>query len=206
MRTLLYEAANSLAWLTGGADGLQGVDIDPVLGLFAFDLAGRVAYAYSLTVLLILFLIARLVTASPFGLSLKAIRDNRLRASATGVPVNGRLSAAYSWAAAYAGIAGALLVQTTQFVSLDYLDFHRSADVLLVLIIGGAGYLYGGLLGAIGFGLVQNWLSNLSPQYWQFWIGLFLLIYVLSGRERLAGLLSKVRAGVDARRNGAGPQ
>jgi branched-chain amino acid transport system permease protein len=192
---LLFELANSMAWLTGGADGLQGIDIKPVLGLFDFDLGGRVAYAYSLSVSFVLFLIARLVTGSPFGLSLKAIRDNRLRASATGVPVNARLSAVYAWAAAYAGIAGGLLVQTTQFISLDYLDFHRSADVLLVLIIGGTGYLYGGLLGAIAFGLAHNWLSDLSPQYWQFWIGLFLVFYVLSGRDRLTALITRLRGG-----------
>jgi branched-chain amino acid transport system permease protein len=192
---LLFELANSLASITGGADGLQGIDIKPVLGLFDFDLGGRVAYAYSLSVLFVLFLIARLVIGSPFGLSLMAIRDNRLRASATGVPVNARLAAVYAWAAAYAGIAGALLVQTTQFISLDFLDFHRSADVLLVLIIGGTGYLYGGLLGAIAFSVAHNWLSDLSPQYWQFWIGLFLVFYVLSGRDRLAMLIARLRGG-----------
>jgi branched-chain amino acid transport system permease protein len=135
-----------------------------------------------------------------------AIRDNRLRASATGVPVNARLSAAYTWAAAYAGIAGALLVQTTQFISLDYLDFHRSADVLLVLIIGGTGYLYGGLLGAAAFSAAHNWLSDLSPQYWQFWIGLFLVFYVLSGRDRLTSLIARLRGGSAAGRSQGGEQ
>lgn len=184
---IVFEIANSLAWLTGGADGLQGVAMGPVLGLFDFDLMGRTAYVYSLSVLFLLFLIARRVMGSTFGLSLRAIKANALRASAIGVPVNRRLVAVYTLAAIYAGIAGGLLAQTTQYVSLDFLEFHRSADVMLVLIIGGAGYLYGGLIGAIGFKLMQDWLANLTPQYWMFWIGLILVVFTLVGRERLTG-------------------
>ncbi len=192
---VLYEVANRLAWLTGGADGLQGVLMGPILGLFAFDLAGRTAYAYSLAVLFVLFVIARRLVRSPFGLSLRAIRDNGLRAAAVGVPADRRLVAIYTVSAAYAGIAGALLAQTTNFVSLDVLDFHRSADVLLVLVIGGAGYLYGGLVGAVLFKLMQDWLSALTPQYWHFWIGLVLVVIVLVGRERLTlGVAGPVRA------------
>jgi branched-chain amino acid transport system permease protein len=182
---VLGELANRNAWLTGGADGLQGVTIDPVFGIFEFDIFGRTAYAYSLCVLFILFLVARRVVNSPFGLSLLSVRDNALRARAVGIPVNRRLVAIYTLSAAYAGIAGALLAQTTQFVSLDVFEFHRSADVLLVLVIGGVGYLYGGLIGAVVFKLLQDALASLTPQYWQFWIGLLLVILVLSGRDRL---------------------
>ena len=182
---VLGEIANQASWLTGGADGLQGVSMTPILGLFEFDIFGTTAYAYSLAVLFILFVMARRLVVSPFGLSLRAIRDNGLRARAIGVPVHRRLIAIYTVAAAYAGIAGALLAQTTQFVSLDVLAFHRSADVLLVLVIGGVGYLYGGLVGAVVFKILQDILSGLTPQYWQFWIGLVLVILVLAGRERL---------------------
>ena len=184
---ILYELANSFGGLTGGADGLQGIMMGPVLGLFDFDIFGRTAYFYSLSVLFVLFLIARRVVHSPFGLSLRAIRDNPLRASASGVPNARRLAAAYTIAAAYAGAAGALLAQTTQFVSLDVLDFHRSADLMLVLIIGGAGYLYGGLVGAIAFKLLQDAIATFTPQYWMFWIGLFLVLFVLGGREIIHG-------------------
>ena len=182
---ILFELANKLNGLTGGADGLQGVVMGPLLGLFAFDLSGRTAYVYSLTVLALLFWLARRLVASPFGISLQAIRDNRLRASAIGLSVNLRLAAVYTIAAAYAGAAGSLLAQTSGFASLDLLDFHRSADVLLVLMIGGAGYLYGGLLGAIAFKLMQDLLSSLTPQYWTFWIGLILVVLMLVGRDRL---------------------
>lgn len=182
---LLYELANKLDWLTGGADGLRGVEMGPVLGRFEFDLAGLTAAYYSIAVAFVLFCLARRVVHSPFGATLVAIRDNRLRAAAIGIPVNARLAAVYALGGAIAGAAGALQAQTGGFASLDVLEFHRSADVLLVLVIGGAGWLYGGVLGAVGFKLIQDWLASITPQYWTFWIGLFLVILVLVGRERL---------------------
>lgn len=185
--SVMGELANALPSITGGADGLQGMSMAPLLGHFDFDLGGRTAYAYSLATLFVLFMIARRVVYSPFGLSLMAIRRNRLRAAALGTPVNARLIAVYTLAAAYAGAAGALLAQTTQFVSLDMFDFHRSADVLLMLIIGGAGWLYGGIAGALIYEALQDVLSGWTPQHWQLWIGLFLVVFVLIGRERMSG-------------------
>jgi branched-chain amino acid transport system permease protein len=182
---ILMELANKLDWLTGGADGLQGVVMGPLLGRFEFDLYGRTAAFYSLTVLLLLFLLARRLVHSPLGATLKAIRDNRLRAGAIGIPVHGRIVVAYTVAAALAGAAGALLAQTTGFASLDVFEFHRSADVMLILIIGGTGWLYGGVMGAIVFKLMHDMLSSITPQYWTFWLGLFLVVLVLVGRERL---------------------
>jgi len=193
---VLREIANRLD-ITGGADGLQGIVMAPVLGRFAFDIAGHVAYIYSLAVLFVLFLIARRIVNSPFGLSLRSLKGNPLRASAIGIHVNGRLVAVYTLAAGYAGVAGALLTQTTQFASLSVLDFERSADVLLILIIGGAGYLYGGLIGAVLFKLMQDWLANLTPQYWQFWIGLVLVAIVMVGRDRITSWTDPIRAQVD---------
>ncbi len=184
---VLYEVANRLAWLTGGADGLQGMEVGPILGLFEFDLAGEVAAAYSLVVLFLAFLVARRLVHSPFGWALRAVKGNPLRTAAIGIGVNARLVAAYIVGAGLAGIAGALLAQTTQFVSLDVLAFHRSADVLLVLVIGGVGWLYGGLVGAVVFKLMQDALASITPQYWQFWIGLVLVALVLVGRERISG-------------------
>jgi branched-chain amino acid transport system permease protein len=190
---VLREVANRNAWLTGGADGLQGVEVKPLLGLFRFDMFGHTAYCYSLTVLFVLFLLARRVVHSSFGLSLLSIKGNPLRAAAVGVPVNARLVAAYTIAAAYAGIAGALLTQTTAFASLSVFDFDRSADLLLVLVIGGTGYLYGGLIGAAVFKLMQDHLASLTPQYWQFWIGLMLILLVLVGRDRLTSWTRPLR-------------
>ena len=180
---ILYELANKLEF-TGGADGLQGVVIGPLLGHFEFDLYGRTALAYALVVLVIAIYIARRIVGSPFGWSLQAIRDNRLRAAAVGFNVDARLGAIYTIAAAMAGAAGALQAQTTGFASLDTLDFHRSADVMLVVVIGGAGWLWGGVIGAIGFKLLHDLLSAWSPEYWTFWLGLFLVALVMLGRER----------------------
>jgi len=183
---LLLEAlAERFSNITGGTDGLQGIEMQPIIGMFSFDMFGRTGFFYSFAVLFLLFLVARRVVHSPFGLSLRAIRNNPLRAAAIGIPVNRRLIAIYTLSAFYAGIAGALFTQTTAIASLDVFAFDRSADLMLVLVIGGAGYLYGGLIGAVIFRILQEVFSTITPQYWQFWIGLVLVVIVLVGRQRL---------------------
>jgi branched-chain amino acid transport system permease protein len=183
---LLLEAlAERFSNVTGGTDGLQGIEMAPLLGVFEFDMFGKTGFFYSLAVLFVLFLLARRIVHSPFGLSLRAIKNNPLRAAAIGIPVNRRLIAIYTIAAFYAGIAGALFSQTTQLASLDVFSFERSADLMLMLVIGGTGYLYGGLLGAAVFKLLQVMFSTITPQYWGFWIGLVLVIIVLVGRQRI---------------------
>jgi len=182
---VLYELANKFDNITGGADGLQGVVMGPLLGQFEFDLGARVASFYSLAVLFVAFLLLRRIVYSPLGMSLQALRDNRLRVSAIGMSVNGRLAAVYTLAAALAGAAGALLAQTTGFASLDVFDFHRSADVMTALIIGGGGWLWGGLVGAVAFKVLHDLISAVTTQYWTFWIGLILVVLMLVGREKL---------------------
>jgi branched-chain amino acid transport system permease protein len=183
---LLLEAlAERFSNITGGTDGLQGIEMQPILGLFAFDMFGKTGFFYSLIVLFLLFLLARRIVNSPFGLSLRAIRNNPLRASAIGVPVNRRLIAIYTVAAFYAGIAGALFTQTTALASLDVFAFEKSADLMLVLVIGGTGYLYGGLIGAVVFKMLQEVFQTITPQYWLFWIGLVLVVIVMVGRDRM---------------------
>jgi branched-chain amino acid transport system permease protein len=201
---MLGELANRNGWLTGGADGLN-FSIAPVLGLFPIGFTGqRNAALYSFAVLFVLFAVARRLARSSFGLSLAAIRENRLRADALGVGASGRIVAIYTIAAAYAGAAGALLAQTTQIVSLDLFDFHRSADVMLMLIIGGAGYLYGGLIGAAAFIVLRDVISAATPEYWEFWIGLALVVLVLAGRERIAAAPRRLIALITPRAAGPG--
>jgi branched-chain amino acid transport system permease protein len=195
---MCYEAANKMTSITGGLDGLQGIEIAPLLGRFSFDMYGRTAYIYCVAVLFVLFLAARRIVHSPFGLSLRGIRQNAFRMPALGTPVNARLLAVYSLGAAYAGVAGALLTQTTQFVSIDVLSFSRSAELLLILVLGGTGSLYGAMLGAIVFMTVHHLLSDLNPQYWQFWLGLVLIFVVLFARDGIMGALRAL-----ARRFGA---
>ena len=182
---VLYELTNKFTDFTGGADGLQGVVMGPLLGRFEFDLGARVASFYSMSLLFVAFLLVRRFVYSPLGMSMQALRDNRLRLAAIGLSVNGRLAAVYTVSAALAGGAGALLTQTTGFASLDAFDFHRSADVMLALVIGGVGWLWGGLVGAVAFKVLHDLISAVTVQYWTFWIGLFLVVLMLVGRERL---------------------
>jgi branched-chain amino acid transport system permease protein len=193
---LLYELANRLTDITGGNDGLIGMEMSPVLGIFRFDMYGRTAYGYSLAITFVLFLLMRRLVHSPFGLSLRGIRDNPGRMLALGYPVHRRLIAAYTIAAVYAGVAGALLAQTTQFVGTDVFSFNRSAEVMVMLIVGGTGMLYGGLVGAAVFMLAHHYLSDLNAVYWQFWLGAFLIAIVMFGRDGVLGAclrLSRVR-------------
>jgi branched-chain amino acid transport system permease protein len=175
---LLHEAANSASALTGGADGLQGIKVGTLFG-FKFDMYGRTAYAYSLAVLFLCFLVTRRIIHSPFGLALRGIRENATRMPAIGAPSRAHLRKAYTIAAVIAGIAGALLTHTTSTVSLETLSFGRSADVLVILILGGAGRLYGGIIGAIIYMVARDQFSGINPQYWYFWIGLLLVLVVM---------------------------
>lgn len=189
---LLHEAANSASALTGGADGLQGFRVPAVLG-FKFDLYGATAYAYALVVLFLCFLVSRRVIHSPFGLALRGIRENATRMPAIGAPTRAHLRKAYTIAAAMAGIAGALLTHTTSTVSLETLSFGRSADVLVILILGGAGRLYGGIVGAILYMVARDQFSGVNPQYWYFWIGLLLVAVVMFLPNGILGGLSALR-------------
>ncbi len=188
------ELANQLRDLTGGADGLQGVVMAPIFGVFEFDLSAKVASIYSVLICVLVLLFVRRLVRSPFGFGLVAIRDNSLRARAVGLNVSHRLMVIYAISASLAGLSGALLAQTTGFASLDVFSFDRSADVMLMLVIGGVGWLYGGVLGAVVFKLIQSQLSSITPQYWMFWIGLFLVILVLTGRDRIKEWFAGVSA------------
>jgi branched-chain amino acid transport system permease protein len=189
---LLAEAANSASALTGGADGLQGFRVPGVLG-FKFDMFGRAAYAYALVVLFLCFLVARRIIHSPFGLALRGIRENATRMPAIGAPSLAHLRKAYTIAAVMAGIAGAVLTHTTSTVSLETLSFGRSADVLVILILGGAGRLYGGIVGAIIYMVARDQFSGVNPQYWYFWIGLLLVAVVMFLPNGILGGLSALR-------------
>jgi branched-chain amino acid transport system permease protein len=184
---MLFEAANKAAFVTGGVDGLSGVTMWRIFGVFGFDIAGRTAYVYALVVAFLLFVVARRLVASPFGLSLRGIRENVRRMPAIGAPVGERLRAIFTVSAAMAGIAGALLAQTTQFVGLDTLGFDRSAELMIMLVLGGTGRLYGGLIGAAVFMIAKDYLSGINPYYWYFWLGILLVVIVLFARGGIMG-------------------
>ena len=191
---MLYEAANKANSITGGADGLQGMQVNPVLGLFQFDLYGKTAYLYCLAILFIGWLAMRRIVHSPFGRSLTGIRENEARMHAIGSPVFKRRLIAYTISAAMAGVAGALIAQTTAFVATDSLGFERSGNVLIMLLLGGIGQLYGAFIGVPLYMIAQDRFAAVDPVYWYFWIGLLLVLMVMFARGGVLGIIDRVGA------------
>lgn len=198
---LLHEGANMASSITGGDDGLQGINFTPVLGMFEFDFQGRTAFFYTLSILFIAFLFMRRLVNSPFGWSLRGIRENHLRMSAIGCPNYGRRLTAYVIASAMAGLAGALQAQSTGFVALHSLSFELSGDVLIMLILAGSGRLYGPFIGVPLYMLAQDYLAKEDPTNWFLWQGVMLLVLVLFARGGLLILAERLINKLKDRRN-----
>lgn len=190
--SLVYEAANRLRDLTGGADGLSDFEVAPLLGLFAFDFEGRTGFIYALATFFMVYLALWRVTNSPFGMALRGIRENARRMPAIGSPVARHLAVAYLLSGAVAGIAGALLAQTSRFASLDMLGFERSAEIVMVVTLGGNGHLAGVGIGAAAFGVVKDALSTVSPRYWQLGLGIVLMASVFLARGGIGGIIERL--------------
>jgi branched-chain amino acid transport system permease protein len=188
------EIANKATPITGGADGLSGVTIAPILGLFRFDLFGKTAYLYCLLILFALWWVVRRLIYSPFGAALTGIRENTVRMHAIGAPVYWRLLTAYTVAATIAGVAGALLTQTNQFVGLNVLGFEPSGELVVMLVLGGVGRLYGAFVGPLVYLVAQDVLAKQFPQYWYLGIGLILVLVVLFARGGLLGIADALAA------------
>jgi branched-chain amino acid transport system permease protein len=189
--SVLLEIANKAGWLTGGADGLAGVKVDPILGMFRFDLFGKTAFLYCLAVLFIAWLFARRLIYSPFGAMLTGMRENTTRMHAVGAPVYWRLVLVYTISATMAGVAGALLTQVNQFVGLNVLGFEPSGELLVMLILGGVGRLYGAFIGPVVYLVAQDYLAKQFPEYWYFGIGVLLIVVVLFARGGILGLVDQ---------------
>jgi len=197
---LLYEIANKATGLTGGEDGLQGVSFAPVFGLFAFDFRGKTAFFYTLTILFLAFAFVQALIKSPFGWSLRGIRENDARMVAIGCPIMLRRLIVYVIASALAGLAGALQTQSTQFVSLYSLSFDLSGSVLIMLILGGSGRLYGSFVGVPVFMLAQDILAKQDPANWFLGQGLILIGMVMLAPGGILGVGQRVVAAIRARR------
>jgi branched-chain amino acid transport system permease protein len=192
--SILLEIANRATALTGGADGLSGVTVAPILGQFRFDLFGKTAYLYCLITLLAAWWIVRRVVYSPFGASLVGIRENIVRMHAIGSPAYARLVAVYTISGAIAGCAGALLTQTNQFVGLNVLSFEFAGELLVMLVLGGVGRIYGAFVGPLVYMIAQDQLAKQFPEYWYFGIGLLLVAVVLFARGGLLGIVDLIVA------------
>lgn len=174
---IAFEGANKATRITGGDDGLSGIQFNPLLGLFQWKLDGQVQYLYALVWLALVFLLARRIISSPYGLSMAGVRENSLRMQLLGAPVLKRLVVMYSLSAAIAGIAGALLTQITSFVGLQVLSVETSVDVLVMVVLGGMFSIYGALLGAPFYMIIKYLTQQWNPFYWMLVIGM-LLIFV----------------------------
>jgi len=191
---LLQEVGNVFKEFTGGYDGIPGIVIWPLFGRFDYDLYGRTNYVYCLGVLVVLFYVVRRIVYSPFGEALTGIRENVARMHAIGSPVHWRLVIAYTISAALAGVSGALFTQTNAYATLGVFDFDRSAGVMIILILGGTGRLYGAFAGAVIYMILEDHLSKLSPEFWQFGVGFVLVLVVLFARRGLFGLVEDLGA------------
>lgn len=189
--SIVLEVANKASWLTGGADGLSGVVVAPILGQFKFDLFGKTAYLYCLSALFLGWILVRRLIYSPFGAMLTGMRENTTRMHAVGAPVYRRLVGVYTISAVMAGVAGALLCQTNQFVGLNVLGFEPSGELLVMLILGGVGRLYGAFVGPVVYLIAQDTLAKQFPEYWYFGIGALLIVVVLFARGGILGLADK---------------
>jgi branched-chain amino acid transport system permease protein len=189
MTIMLQQLGNLFRDFTGGYDGIPSINIAPLFGYFDYDLYGHAYYLYCLAVLFVAFYVVRRIVYSPFGQALVGIRENTARMHALGSPVHGRLVVAYTISAALAGVAGALFAQTNTLVTLGVFDFDQSASVLMMLILGGAGRLYGAFVGAVLYMVLQNILAKMSPAFWQFGIGLLLVAVVMFARRGLTGVI-----------------
>jgi len=189
--SILLEIANKWTSMTGGADGLSGVTVAPILGAFRFDLFGRVAFIYCLVALFLAWFLVRRLIYSPFGAMLTGMRENTMRMHAIGAPVYLRLIAVYTISAVMAGVAGALLTQTNQFVGLNVLGFELAGELLVMLILGGVGRIYGAFIGPVVYLIAQDYLAKQFPEYWYFGIGFILVLVVIFAPGGILGLLDK---------------
>lgn len=193
---ICFEIANRARDVTGGADGLRGIRMEPVLGLFEFDFIGKTGYWYALAVAAVVFALLSMLVRSPFGLSLRGVHESPARMAAIGVSVYWRRVTAYAIGGAIAGVAGAMTAQISQLVSLETFSFALSAEALIMLILGGTGRLYGAVIGTLIFMWVHHTAAANDPFNWLFVIGalvlgvvFFLPTGLISAPHVLAGLI-----------------
>lgn len=191
MATLLLELANVAKSLTHGDDGLAGYDISPIFGLFGFDIYGRTAFVYACVILALVYALLKKLVNSSIGLTAQGIRENPVRMRMLGVPVERRLWVLYTISAAIAGVAGGLSAQINRIVGLDALSFTLSANVVVMLALGGTGRLYGAFFGAIIFVVLSDRAAAIDPTNWLAVLGVALILIVRFAPDGVAGWVAK---------------
>ncbi|MCH8550324.1 MAG: branched-chain amino acid ABC transporter permease [Natronospirillum sp.] len=183
---MMYYFANS--WPNyGGEDGLP-IFLRNELPLV--DTNHHLTFFFvAATLLLISLWISQRLMGSRFGAALTMARMNPVRLATSGIDPQPVKLVAFVISAMIAGLAGALYADLNRFVSPSMLSWHFSGELIVIVILGGVGRLYGPLAGAILFVLMETWLGGVT-QHWQFWLGLVLLGVVLFARGGLMGFLA----------------
>jgi len=183
-----------------GSDGIS-MNFKPaatIAGMTPFDLANpTVVYYFVLVALVLVFLFLRMLLASPFGRALQGIRSNEHRMRSLGFPVYRYKLASFALAGALAGFAGYLSAMQFGFANPELLSWHQSGNVLLMLILGGLGSLYGAVVGAFAFVALQEIYSSLTT-HWQLLLGatiIALVIFLPGGLASVAGKFKRTLIG-----------
>lgn len=184
---MLYALAVKWNGVTGGSDGLTGV-ARPTGLLMEMNTTGM--YWLLLLSLVGVLLFLRRVIASPFGAALVSIRENEERMRALGLNVFRYKLGAFVVAGAVAGLAGALFAHLNGFVSPGELHWMASGQLLVMVVIGGAGTLTGPIWGAAMLMLLHHFASSYTDR-WQSIVGLIFIAFVLGARGGLMGLLRR---------------
>ena len=183
---MAYYTATSLS-AYGGDDGLTIWGRTEVLG--STMLSDRTTFYYVvLGVLVLTYLLARMIVASRFGRVLQGAKQSEMRLSAIGVDPYWYRLAAYVISGMMAGVAGALLANAAEFVSPAYMSWHRSGELIVMVVLGGLGSLIGAVVGAASFLALEEVLSHFT-EHWRLLFGPFLVLVVLFGRGGLLSLL-----------------
>jgi len=189
---MAYYIASGLARY-GGDDGLTIYKRSDFGGLI--NLSGRVQFYYLCLACLFgsIYLVWRIIN-SRFGLVVQGLRSNERRMEAIGFPANRYRLACFVIAGTMCGLAGALLANNTDFVSPAAMYWTRSGDLMVMVILGGMGSMFGPVIGAIVFLVLEELLSQVT-EYWALIMGPLLLLIVLFGRGGIMGLLGRFSRG-----------
>jgi branched-chain amino acid transport system permease protein len=191
---LFHEAANKASAYTGGSDGLAGLMVSPLFGIYEFDLWGQTAYLFGLALLVAVFVVLKFIVSSPFGMLCRGIKEDPVRIKAMGSFVFPVLLKMFVISGTVAGMGGALAAISTQVVGLDSVSFELSANSLVMLVLGGLGTLYGALVGTVIFMGFEHVVSAINPFHWMTMVGALLIAVVLAAPAGLSGLVEKISA------------
>ncbi|MBW9064798.1 branched-chain amino acid ABC transporter permease [Rhizobium herbae] len=195
---LVFLVLRNEEWLTGGTYGVVGIPRPSVLGFSTNQQTGfyYVVFGFFLVLSAVLYGILR----SPWGRAFQALRENPIRANSLGVDIRRMTLLAFAIGSAYGGIAGGLLGQLVQFIDPNSFTLTISLKVLLMVIVGGAGYFFGPYLGAL--------LVILMPEFLRFTEGYYLMLYALlvivlmiSCPKGLLGIVDRIKLSIKLRQN-----